>query len=177
MVDPLKLRMWFYWALLVALAGLVIFVAMLPLSTLPAGWPGPDLLLALVCAWVLRRPEYVPVGLVAALFFLTDMLTLQPPGLRAALVVLAVEFLRRRAGQERPFVLEWGLVALVLGAVMLGERLVLGLALVDQVSFGKAALRLIATILAYPLVVAVSVWVLRVRRIQPGEADALRYAP
>ncbi len=176
MIDPLTFRRWFYRLLLVLLAAGITFIRMLPLSTLPAALPGPDLLLALVFAWVLRRPEYVPAALVALIFFLTDMLMQAPPGLRAGLVVMGLEFLRVRASgaQDRSFLMEWGLVAMVMAAILLGERLVLAVFLVEQVSFGKEVLRLLMSVALYPLVVAVSVFVLGVRRVMPGEADALR---
>ncbi len=178
MIDPRSFRRWFYQALLVLLFGMITFMHMLPLSTLPAAFPGPDLLLLLVFAWVLRRPEYVPVLLVAPMFFLTDMLLLNPPGLHAGLVVLGLEFLRRRAGmRDRPFLAEWALVAGTMAAILLTERLVLALLLVEQVSFGKQVLRYLVSLAAYPLVAAFTVFVLRVRHVLPGEAEALRQGP
>jgi len=41
-------------------------VRILPLSTEPGSVPGPDVVLCLTFAWVLRRPEYVPALLIAA---------------------------------------------------------------------------------------------------------------
>ncbi|HGG06381.1 MAG TPA: rod shape-determining protein MreD [Aliiroseovarius sp.] len=176
MIDPITFRLWSYRVLLLAMAFVITFIQLLPLSDGYGGLPGPDLFLALVFAWVVRRPEYVPVALVAVIVFLMDMLFQSPPGLRAALVVMGLEFLRRRAMQMRdmPFALEWGLVVAVLALVMLGERLVLAVFFVDQVSFGKSVLRLLITMATYPVVAAFSVYVLGVRRLQPGDADALR---
>ncbi len=177
MIDPLTLRMWLYRMLLVGLAGLITFVHILPLSNNSGGLPGPDLVLSMVLAWVIRRPEYVPVYIVALLVFLIDMLSQHPPGLRAALVVLGLEFLRQRqAGStDMPFVAEWILVVLVMAGIVLGERLVLAVFLVEQVSLGKTLLRLVISGATYPIVVAFSIYVLGVRRLQPGEADALRH--
>ncbi len=175
MIDPRTLRLWFYRALLVLLIGMITFALMLPLSTLPAAFPGPDLMLVLVFAWVMRRPEYVPAFLVAALFFLVDMLFQNPPGLRAALVVLGVEFLRQRSGnRDRPYLVEWAMVVGVMAAILLAERLILSVFLVEQVSFGKQVLRFLMSAAIYPLVAGISVLVFRVRHIMPGEADALR---
>ena len=175
MIDPQTLRRWFYRLLLLLLVGLVTFARILPLPTLPVTFPGPDLLLLMVFAWVLRRPEYVPVLLVALLFFLADMLMLNPPGLHAGLVVLGSEFLRRRAGiHDRPFLAEWAMVAGTMAAILLAERLVLTVLFVEQVSFGKQVLRYLVSVAAYPPVVAVTVYVLRVRHVMPGEAEALR---
>lgn len=176
MIDPLTLRMWLYRVLLVSLAGAITFVHILPISNNPGGLPGPDLVLSMVLAWVIRRPEYVPVYIVALLIFLIDMLSLHAPGLRAALVVLGLEFLRQRqAGStDMPFAAEWVLVVLVMAAIVLSERVVLAVFMVEQVSFGKTILRLVISCATYPIVVAFSVYVLGVRRMQPGEADALR---
>ena len=176
MIDPQSLRIWLYRLVFLVLAGMLTFYLILPLSFIPSRLPGPDLLLALAFAWVLRRPEYVPVLLVAAIVFMTDMLQLNPPGLRAALVVIGLEYLRRRGALATvvPFAVEWGLVLAVLGMILLGQRMVLALFMVEQVSFGKEVLRLIATWGVYPLVVAFSVYILGVRRTQPGEAEALR---
>ncbi|HHB81821.1 MAG TPA: rod shape-determining protein MreD [Aliiroseovarius sp.] len=176
MIDPRTFRLWFYRALLVLLIGIITFVHMLPLSTLPAPFPGPDLILGLVFAWVLRRPEYVPVLLVAVLFFLIGMIKQSPPGLHAALVVLGVEFLRQRAGvRDRAFLAEWGMVAGVMAMILLGERLILTVMLVEQVSFGKAVLRYLMSVAAYPVIAGITVFVLRVRQVMPGEADAVRH--
>lgn len=176
MVDPLTFRLWMYRLLLVTLVGLITFVHILPKSGIPNGLPGPDLVLALIFAWVMRRPEYVPVLIVAMLVFLIDMLSQNPPGLRVVLVIFGLEFLRqRKAGTtDIPFAAEWALVILVMGGIVLGERLVLAVFLVEQVSFGKTLLRLIISVATYPVVVMVSMYVFGVRRVQPGEADALR---
>lgn len=176
MIDALTLRRWLYWLLLAILVFTVVFVQILPLSHGTSRLPGPDLILCTIMAWTLRRPDYVPVLLVAALVFMTDMLFQRPPGLRAALVVLGLEFLRNRSSLsgERSFAMEWGLVAAAMAMIMLGERVVLGLFMVDQVSFASAVLRLFMSALFYPVVVVVSVHVLGVRRTLPGDADALR---
>ncbi|HHL20777.1 MAG TPA: rod shape-determining protein MreD [Aliiroseovarius sp.] len=176
MIDPITFRTWFYRVLLVILVALITFVYMLPISTLPASFPGPDLPLALVYAWVMRRPEYVPALLVAVLFFLIGILAQEPPGLRPALILIGLEYLRGRAQAttDRPFAMEWGMVFAVMAAILLAERVVLTVLLVEQVSFGKSVLRLLVTGAAYPVVVAISVYLFRVRRALPGEADALR---
>lgn len=162
--------------LLVLLAGLWLLACLLPLSVTGAALPGPDLLTALVAAWVLRRPDYVPVLLAAGLFILADILLQRPPGLRAGLMVLAVEFLRSRArfARDLPFLAEWFMVAGVLSLVLVAERVALGLVMADEASFGRTVLQLGATLAAYPLVVVLSVTVFGVRRVRPGEDDALR---
>ena len=60
-----------------------------------ATWPAPDLMLALTLAWVVRRPDLLPAPLIAAYFFVEDILMMRPPGLWALIVLGATEFLRR----------------------------------------------------------------------------------
>ena len=56
MVDPLRVTLWFYRGLFMVLAMVLLFLKLLPLGTLAGTWPGPDLMLCLIYAWVLRRP-------------------------------------------------------------------------------------------------------------------------
>ena len=46
-----------HWALFAALAALVVLVKLLPLDQAAGGLPAPDLLLCLVLAWTVRRPD------------------------------------------------------------------------------------------------------------------------
>lgn len=175
MVDPITTRIWLYRFSFLGLAGMLLFMHLIPLQTTPARWAAPDLLICLAFAWMLRRPDYVPVGLLALVMLVADLLFLRPPGLMAALVVLGAEFLRGRALmlRELPFGLEWAMVTGVMLAIMLANRLILFLVMVDRPQLGLTLLHLLATVLAYPLVVAVSRYALGVRKIAPGEVDAL----
>ncbi|MFN3147570.1 MAG: hypothetical protein ACE368_21115 [Paracoccaceae bacterium] len=60
-----------------------------------------------------------------------------------------------------------------LAAITLADRAILALTMVDQVSLWLTLLQLVFTLLVYPLVVVVSRVVFGVRRITPGELDAL----
>lgn len=164
------------WRILfLALAFALAFVHLLPVSLGPAGVPGPDLFVLLVFAWVLRRPEYVPALLIALVMLTADFLFLRPPGLWAAITVLGAEVLRAREAQSRdlPFLAEWGLVGIVLAAMTFGEAIVLLLFFVDQPPFGLTLVQLVFTILAYPLVVAVSAFGFGLRKAAPGAVDEL----
>ena len=178
MVDPRTLRRWLYRLGFLALAAFVAFLHLLPLRIGAGGWPGPDLLLAFAFAWVLRRPDYVPVALVAAVMLLSDFLFLRPPGLWAALAVLGLEFLRRRepTSRDMPFVVEWAMVAGVMLGMAAAYRLVLAVFMVQQASLGLTLIGQIATVAAYPAVVLVSVYALKITKITPIEADELRAA-
>jgi rod shape-determining protein MreD len=156
-----------------AIAVFVIFVRLLPLGDGAGGVPAPDLLVAIALAWTVRRPDYVPVLLVAAVMLTADFLFMRPPGLWAAITVLGVEFLRNREQgfRDLPFLVEWGIVAVLLLAMTLANAAVLLVLMVDQPTLGLTLLQLIATILAYPLVVAVTVFAFGLRRAAPGEVD------
>lgn len=164
-----------FWLLFAGLAVVWLFVRLLPLSTLPPVVPGPDLVVCVVLAWVLRRPEYMPVALVALVVLMEDLLILRPPGVWALMVVLGSEFLRGRYAlmRELSFPAEWAIVAVVMLAMVVGQRAILALTFVPQPALGQSLLQLLVTIAAYPLVVVVSHLVFRVRKPATGAVDEL----
>jgi len=168
--------LWSMRALFLGLCLLLIFLRLLPLDTLPRGWAGPDLILAITLAWGLRRPEFVPPVLVAGVFLLCDLLFHRPPGLWAGLVLIGSQTLRARAPDLRDltFPVEWLSVATTLLAMTLGYRLVLSVLMIDQAPLGLSLMEMVMTLLAYPVVVVLSQWLLGVRKVAPGELDAMR---
>ena len=100
MAEPRR-SLFTYRATFVFLVAAVTFAQLLPLRPGPGNVPGPDIILLIALAWIVMRPEYVPVLLLAAVCLLTDLLLLRPPGLWTALVVLAGEFLPM--GRRLPF--------------------------------------------------------------------------
>jgi rod shape-determining protein MreD len=175
MAEAVERRIWAYRGLFVALALIALFVKLLPLGGLPGGLPWPDFLLCLTLAWVLRRPEYLPALVIAAVYLLADFLLMRPPGLWALLVLLGTEFLRSRSTltRELGFVMEWMMVAGVLAAMVLGMRLVLAASMVPQPPLDMMLAQLTLTILAYPLVVMFSSYILNVHKPATGEVDAM----
>jgi rod shape-determining protein MreD len=157
------------------LAMTIVFVQLLPLDTLPTRWPAPDLLLAVTLAWVARRPDHAPVIIIAAVFFLCDLMFQRPPGLMAGLVVILTEWLRKRALGLRamPIGVEWASVAAGLIAVILCYRLVLAMLLLPQDPLGLQLTQTGMTILSYPLVVLVAHFIFGVTRPAPGQVDSL----
>ena len=165
-----------YAALFVALMGLSLFMRLLPLNTTPQALPGPDLMLCLTLAWVLRRPDLLPALLIAAVFLLEDILLMRPPGLWAVIVLAGTEFLRARQPQMRDqsFLAEWTVVALVITAMFLLERAVLTVTLVPMPDLGPALIKMLGTLLIYPVVVAVLHLALGTRGFGgSGDADAV----
>lgn len=176
MADPNpQTEVWVRRMLFVVLALVIMFSQLLPLPSPPERWPGPDLLVALCFAWAFRRPDYVPALTVAGVFLLADLLFQRPPGLWAALMVLATEFLKRRTMQVRdmPYLVEWMTVASTLLIAMIAYRATLSILLIDQAPLGAALIQTVMTILAYPIVAALSQVAFGVRKAAPGEVDAL----
>lgn len=165
MGSTFDLRLWGLRAVFAVLVGVVLIAALLPLSVEAPGIPGPDLVLCVILAWVLRRPDVLPVTLIVAVVLLEDFLFQRPPGLWTLLVLAGSEIVRRRAYREgdMPFVLEYGLVAATVTTMMIAERIVLAVVFVPQPSLGAHLLHLGTTLATYPLVVAISVFVLGVR--------------
>ena len=126
-MDPLTLRLWAYRALYLGIVVLCVFFRILPLDTRAGLIPGPDVILALTAAWVLRRPDFVPAVLIVLAVLACDLIFQRPPGLWAALVLLATELLKspNRGNRDRTFLMEWITVALVLAAITILYRLVL----------------------------------------------------
>ena len=173
MAELLTSRVWLMQAVFATLAMVIIFFHLLPLSTLPARWPAPDLLICLVFAWGLRRPDYVPILLLAIVMLLADLLFHRPPGLLAMLVVLGSEYLHRRAGalREASFVGEWLAVAIAVAAITVFNRLILSIMGVDQAALGPILIQMLMTIAAYPIVVLVSQTLLGVRKPAPSDSE------
>lgn len=171
--SPVKLYLMRAGFILLTL--LILFFQLLPLDTTPRRWAGPDVLLGLAMAWSLRRPEYVPALLLAAVFLLADMLLQRPPGLWALLALLGCEYLKgpRRDLRDATFLAEWISVAAAIVAIHLGFRIGLAITLVPTPPWGLSLFAMGATILCYPLIAGISHWVMGVRRAAPGDLDAL----
>jgi rod shape-determining protein MreD len=174
-VDPVSSVRIGYRALFVGFAGFLLFTRILPLSAIPPQWAGPDVLLCVAIAWVLRRPDYVPALSILAVFFIDDLLAMRPPGLWTLITLVATEFLRSREPLTRdlPFAVEWAMVGIVIAVMLIANYLILALFMVPQAAFAAILVHGIATIAVYPLVVAASHGLLGLRKVAPGQVDAL----
>lgn len=166
--------LWLHRLLFLGVAFLLVFLKLLPLSDEAGRLPGPDLLMCLIFAWMVRRPEYLPVLMVAIVVFLEDMLLMRPPGLWTALMILASEFIRSRVAltRELNFGVEWLLVAGLMLALVVGQRLAHAVVFLPQPALGYMLVQTGWSILAYPVVVAVSRYGLDLHKPAMGELDA-----
>lgn len=174
MVDTLRSSVWLYRLVFLGLAAAFLFLKLLPLGSIAGEWPGPDILLCLIFAWVVRRPDFLPVPLIATILILEDLLLMRPPGLWTALVILATEFIRSRAAltRELGFLTEWLLVAGMMVALLISYRVAFAVAFLPQPGFGFALVQTVWSILCYPLVVAASRLAFDLRKPATGEVDA-----
>ncbi|PTX57437.1 rod shape-determining protein MreD [Litoreibacter ponti] len=193
MVDPITSRRFLYRVVFLVVCMIAIFVKLLPLGTLPAAVtlidpisgelvreggggriPGPDLLFCFTAAFIMRRPRWAPVLLIVGVHLLADILFLRPVGLWAAISLIGYEVLRTRSAgsTELPIPFEVPLVAGTFAAITLGNALMLAIFAVPQAAFTTTLLQILTTALAYPFVIAVVHFMLRVRRVKPGELEA-----
>lgn len=168
-------HLWLYRALFLALACLIMFIHLLPLRPGPGGIPGPDVLLLLAFSWVLVRPEFVPLPIIAVVFLAADILFMRPLGLWSVLAVVGSEYLRQRSFQMRgiSFLVEWLNVAAIITAMTLIYFLVQSLFALPQASLGMILIRLLFTIICYPLVVILGARLFGVRRLKASDVGRL----
>ncbi len=173
MVDGLRSSVWLYRGLFLLIALVLLFAKLLPLGSVAGDWPGPDLLLCVIFAWATRRPDYLPVLLLAGVLLVEDMILMRPPGLWTALIVTAVEFIRSRVAltRELAFMAEWALVAALMVGALLIYRVIFALSFLPQSGFGFALMQTLWSILCYPLVVLASRFVFDLRKPATGEVD------
>jgi rod shape-determining protein MreD len=167
-------RVWFMRLCFVVLALTTLFMHLLPLSTLPSAWAMPDLLFGFALAWSVRRPDFVPIILLAAVLLLADLLLQRPPGLWAVLALLCCENLKLQAPSLRAanFVIEWASVAALIFGAMVIYRLIMAILLIEQPSLGLHLIQTAMTILSYPVVVFITHALMGVRKSIPGDLDA-----
>ncbi|MBV0893128.1 rod shape-determining protein MreD [Paracoccus sp. Z118] len=181
MIDPTRRRQVTGTTLYVVLGLGIIILRLLPLAPGEVSWPGPDVLLCLTLAWAVRRPEQLPVLVIAALFLIENLLLLRPIGLWAAIVVVGTEAVRarERRWRDQPFLVEWLRIGvLVLGMMMTDRLLQLVFFVPGEMSprppLGQALMQVIATIAAYPVVVLAARWLVGLRRAAPRDIPGAR---
>jgi rod shape-determining protein MreD len=173
MTRLLRADPWGYRGLYLGLALLLLFLRLLPLGNSAGAFPGPDVLLCLTIAWVMRRPDFLPIWLLVAVFLAEDLILMRPPGLWTALVLMATEFLRGRTAltRELNFLVEWVLASGLMLAMLLAYRLIFLVTLVPQPPFGFAAVQVVWSALAYPVVVGLSRLAFDLKKPATGEID------
>jgi rod shape-determining protein MreD len=170
-MNDLGYNTWMYRIGFVLLGVALIVLRLLPLQTTPQTWAGPDVMLCLVFAWSLRRPDYVPTLLIAAVILLEDFLLQRPPGLHAALIVGVSFWLKSKAdtGDEQTMTGEIAQITIAVLGVLLATRLILALALLPRPSLTVHFAQALSTIIFYPVMALTSAFVMNVRPIKKSE--------
>lgn len=165
---------WGMRGLFAVVALVILFLHLLPMQTSPGAWVGPDLLLALACAWVARRPEAAPTLLLACAFLIADLLLQRPPGLWAALALLTTEALRGRADDFRDMSLlsELVVTCAFIAAFYLAYMALWALFVPFEIAYGLLALQMALTLAVYPLVLLATATLFALRRAAPDQLDA-----
>lgn len=173
MAERSPAKVWLMRFVYLGIALVILIAHLLPLETTPTRFAGPDLLVALTFAWALRRPQYVPMLLVALTMLLADLLLQRPPGLWALLMLFSTEWLksRDRTLRENTFVAEWLTVATTLFLATLTYRIVLGLLIVSPGALSLSIMQYGMTLLVYPLIAGASFLAFGSRRGKQGEFD------
>jgi rod shape-determining protein MreD len=176
MSENLTTRLWLMRAGFVALSLVVIFWQLLPMETVPRRFTGPDLLMVLCVLWVLRRPDFAPPVVIAGVVLLADFIFLRPPGLMALVTYLVCENLRGRSISVRdmPFGVEWLTAAGGMTAIVLGNRVLEAIFILDHPSLGLTLIQLIMSVLAYPLVAILLFVFIGLRKINPSDPELLQ---
>lgn len=166
-------RPWAYRSLFLTLALITLFWRLLPLGQVPGRLPGPDLLLCIILAWMVRRPEFLPMPIILGVILVEDLLLMRPPGLWTAIVVLATEFLRARVAltRELNFAVEWMLISGIMLGMLIVYRLILAVTFVPQPGFGAMLVQSLWSIAVYPVIVLASQRVLDLQKPAMGEVD------
>lgn len=147
----------------------VIFIATLPLGLTADAPVMPDLAFGLIFAWMIRRPEVLPLPIVAIAALFADALLMRPIGLTAFVVILTSEYLRaaHRSFRDQMFLREWLSFALffIMGQVF--QSAALGLTFAHVPTLGTQVVFAIVTILAYPAITGLLHYVYKVRPPRP----------
>ncbi|MGB3408974.1 MAG: rod shape-determining protein MreD [Jannaschia sp.] len=163
---------WTFRLLYAVLVLTYLFFALLPFDE--GIVPAPDLVLCMTFAWVMRRPDYIPVWLLVPLLLLADALLMRPLGLWTLVVFLMSEYLRRRVDhtEAETFGSEVVLVASCIVVVFVGNHIALVLLAAETAPLLGQVLHVFVTIVFYPITAILS-QLIGVRRLAPGELDTL----
>ena len=174
--DDMALNGLIYPVIFIFISLLFVFFRMLPLDLMARNWTTPDFLICFMLAWSMRKPEAIPAILIAAVFLLQDCLFQRPPGLYAALALLACEWSKRQAlhAEEFPLLIEWLTAAMALVTLFVGYRLILSLSLSALPPFRLSLFELFITMVSYPIVVGICRYGLRLRSPQSLPFDKIK---
>lgn len=174
MNNVTPLQFWLRRATYIALGILILLQTLIPLDLNANHIPGPDILYTLTIAYIIRRPEYVPLWSLVFVFFMRDVLTMAPLGLGTLAMVAASELVRNnlQAFREYFFSIEWLWVSVIFAGMLVLQKVLLTLSISSSPSFVDMLIELLFTMLAYPVTVALMRYGFGIERPAAGKTDA-----
>jgi len=166
MAEKTGLHLWSMRLLYVVLCGLVVMFHLLPLGQIDAITFSPDIILCITLAWVVRRPDYAPIFLIAGVALLAELLLMRAPGLWAALTVLLADSITKQRNKMRStgFGVEWFRVTVGIAAIFILERIANGVLFLETPPLGASIAQFLATVVAYPIIVGITSGIIRIRK-------------
>jgi len=146
---------------------LVVMIHLIPFGYGNRAWFSADWLMIITFAWTLRRPDHLPLYLIALVFLFADFIFQRPPGLFAALVVVANEFLRRRIVnlQTQTILTEWAVILILFIGIWITYRMILAVFFLPTLPFGISLLQTGLTVLIYPFFAVLFEYILGLRKL------------
>ena len=137
---------------------LFILWLIVPQNPLPQALPTPEFLLCFTLAIILRRPEALPVILIAIIFLFCDVLFNRPIGLWTAIVIIISEFAKTQYWRYKDsnFVTTWFFISFLSSVGIFLYMIVLDVLLVPQSNFWQYLIWALITILIYPFMFCLS---------------------
>ena len=165
-----------YPVIFIFISTLFLFLRLLPIDLIARNWAFPDFLICFMLAWSMRKPEAIPAILIALIFLLEDFLFQRPPGLYAALALLACEWSKRQAlsAEEFPFLIEWLVAIISIFALFVSYRLLLYLSFTALPPLRLGLFELFGTIISYPAAVGICRYILRMRSPRSNSLDKIK---
>ncbi|KAB7613819.1 hypothetical protein F9L33_10655 [Amylibacter sp. SFDW26] len=173
-MNDTKLNLnWLRQVVLVLFAFLIIFYQLIPFSLIPGELPAPDIMFCVVCIFIIRRPEIVPFWLIGLIYFAFDIFQSKPFGVWTACILIVTEVLRanRDAFRENLFPFEWITISMVFVLALCANQTFLAMSIVETPPLFILLWELIFTVIAYPIVLFIITYILRVRKPALGEFD------
>lgn len=170
-MEDSRYTVWKFRAAFLLIGMALIMLRLLPLQTVPRTWAGPDVMLCLVFAWSIRRPDYVPTFLIACVILLEDFLLQRPPGLHAALVVGFSFWLKAKAhgAEDHSWNVEITYITIATLGIFLATRLIYSIALLPLPALSLHFVQALSTLLFYPIMALTSAVVLNITPIKQRE--------
>lgn len=167
-------RLWTYRAGIAVLGLLVVLWSILPFNMNAGTLPPPDILFCFTMAYIIRKPELMPVRSILVVFFLRDVLTQAPLGLFTLSMVLASEAVRTnlQAFRGYSFGKEWMWIGTIFATITILQKLILEITFTQAPDLDELIYQILFTVGIYPVAAGALKFGFGFKRPPPGEFDA-----